>query len=127
MTGLHPRNLPPRDERAHPVVQDAIDKGYMNTDRNYVVRGFDSWDSANEGRRSIYRATTHLGVSCSSRTNEDIYEDDDGTFYLHFRLYSKSHGRAQIAKVYGGNPANLPYNPFAKKSQRTVDDYGRRI
>jgi hypothetical protein len=127
MAGRHPRALRPRDERAHPVVQDAIDKGYVGTGRHYPVDGFASREAANEGRKSINNACRHLGVSCRSREAEDLQELTNGTWRVTFRLWPKNEGRAHIRTVTGGDPANLAYNPFSRAEGPALDDDGRPL
>ena len=114
----------PRDERAHPVVRDAIDKGYLASGRPYTVPGFDSREAANEGRKSINNAGRHLGVSLRSREAEDLQELTDGTWQVTFRIWPKNAGRAHIRESAGGDPANLSYNPFARGQGPDRDDDG---
>ncbi len=124
MAGRHPAGMRPRDERAHPVVQHAIDQGYVGTDRPYPVRGFPTWQIANEARKSINNAARHLGVACSSRSADHIIAEPDGTFTVHFRLYAKNQARAYIASQTGGDPSKLAYNPFRRASKRVIGDDG---
>lgn len=127
MAGRHPQGMRERDERAHPVVQDAIDKGFLGTGRPYTVEGFTSRDAANEGRRSINNAARHLGVSCRSREAEDLHELTDGTWQVSFRIWPKNAGRAHIHRQAGGDPANLSYNPFARGQGPYRDDDGNPL
>jgi hypothetical protein len=127
MASRHPKAMRPRDERAHPVVQDAIDEGYVGTGRPYVVPGFASRDAANEGRKAINNACRHLGVSCRSREAEDLAELTDGTWQVSFRLWAKNDGRAYVRSSTGGDPANLAYNPFARAQGPVLDDDGRPL
>jgi hypothetical protein len=117
----------PRDERGHPVVQDAIDKGFTDTGREYAVNGFTSRDAANDGRRAINNAARHLGVACSSRESEHIQELTDGTWRVTFRLYSKAAARQYVSQQAGGDPGNLAYNPFRRGEGPAVDDSGRPL
>lgn len=114
MGGRHPGGMRPRDERGHPIVQHAIDLGYLESPDFYVCPGFTSWNAANEGRKAVNNAARHLGVSCSSRTREDILAAADGTFTLRFRVFAKNDGRRHIVQSTGGDAANLAYNPFAR-------------
>lgn len=127
MAGRHPGAMRPRDESAHPVVQDAIDKGYVGTGRQYPVDGFASRQAANAGRKSINNAARHLGVSCSSREADHIQELTDGTFRVVFTLWPKSAGRAHVHRQAGGDPANLAYNPFTRGQGPAVDENGARL
>lgn len=134
MTGKNPRVFTPREERAHPVVRDAIEKGYVERGTAggrdsdpYVIPGFPSWDIANQARKSVYCAARHHGVSCSSRTHEDIIDNEDGTFSLRFWLMSKDSARKRVVEAAGGDPTRLAYNPFKKRNQRLYADDGSRI
>jgi hypothetical protein len=117
----------PRDERAHPVVQDAISKGYLGTGRPYIVNGFATREAANEGRKSINNAARHLGVSCRSREAEDLWELTDGTWRVTFRIWPKNSGRTHIHQQSGGDPSNLAYNPFTRAEGPAFDDDGRPL
>ena len=114
----------PRDERGHPVLQDAIDHGYLESPEPYIVPGFSSWEAANEGRKAVNNAARHLGVSCSSRVREDILAAQDGTFTLRFRIFEKNEGRRHVVKTTGGDPHNLAYNPFARHPRPAIDENG---
>lgn len=134
MTGKHPAKFQPRDERAHPVVMDAINKGYAEQgsihgrdSEPYTIPGFPDFNTANAARRSVYCAAKHLGVSCSSRTNEDIIEQEDGTFLLRFWVMSRASAKKRVIEATGGDPTKLAYNPFRKRSRRVMDDEGNRI
>lgn len=116
----------PRDERAHPVVKDAIESGYINTGKYYEVRGFASEAVAQDSRRSIYAACRHLNVSCSSRSGEDVLEMTDSTWMVRFRIFTKEHGRAHVLAQSGGDPSKLAWNPFERGETAVVDDSGRR-
>ncbi len=124
MAGRHPQSLRPRDERAHPVIKDALAKGYLGTGQPYVVDGFATQEAADQGRRSINNAARHLGVSCSSRSAEHVEQLSDGTWRVSFTIWPKNQGRAHIASTYGHDPASMPYNPFRRAEGRMVDDSG---
>lgn len=115
----------PRDERAHPVVKDAISRGFVGSGRPYHVDGLASEDAADEARRSINNAARHLGVSCSSTRARDVAQLTDGTWRVSFRLWPKNQGRQHIHQVTGGDPANLAYNPFRRAAPRALDDDGQ--
>ncbi len=127
MAGRHPRAMRPRDESAHPVVRDAIDKGFVGSGRYYTVDGFTSHEAANAGRRSINNAARHLGVSCSSAEAADCQQLTDGTYRVRFRLWPKNSGRAHVTSQSGGDPSKMPYNPFRRAEGPAMDDEGRRI
>lgn len=121
MGGRHPRAMRPRDERAHPVVNDALDRGYLDTGREYIVPGFPDGAAANEARLSVNRAGRHLGVSVAAW----VVHHGDGSAALHFTIWSKNTARAHVAATTGGDPARLRYNPFLKGEGRQVGDDGR--
>jgi hypothetical protein len=134
MAGRHPAAMRQRDESAHPVVEDAIERGYIDTSRIYPINGFTTHHAANEGRLSINRAGQHLGVSISSwvtdQGGEPCYrqcQDLQAPHGVHFRVWSKNSARQHVYHQSGGDPANLKYNPFAKKKGPAVDDAGRRL
>lgn len=127
MTGRHPKSLRPRDESAHPVVRHAIETGYLGTGQSYVISGFTSHEAAQAGRRSVNTAARHLGVSCSSRYKEDVWEGEDGSWSLQFRIFSKDSGREFIARQTGGDPSKLAYNPFRRGEPRIIADDGSKI
>jgi len=124
MAGRHPHGMRARDERGHPVVRDAIGKGFLESPDSYLVPGFASWEAADEGRRAVNNAARHLGISCSSRQREDILAAADGTFTLRFRIFPKNEGRRHVLQTTGGDPANLAYNPFARAPGPEVDENG---
>lgn len=115
-----------RDERAHPVVKDAIERGYVGSGQPYVIRGFKTRQAAEQGRLAVNSAARHLGVSCSSRRGEHVIDSGNGTFELHFRLFTKNSGRQHIATTTGGDPSKLAYNPYKRAAPRVLDDDGRR-
>lgn len=134
MAGKNPRVFTPRDERAHPVIQDAIARGYLERGTAqgresdpYIIRGFPKWGIANEARRSIYNAAKHLGVSCSSRTREDIIQEEDGSFSVRFWIMSRDSAKRRVLEATGGDPSKLAYNPWKRKNTRLIADDGTRI
>jgi hypothetical protein len=127
MAGRHPKALGPRDERAHPVVKDAMASGYTGSGDYYNCDGFTTRDAANEGRKAINNAARHLGVSCSSKEADDVQALTDGTWRVQFRLWPKNQGRAHVVKQSGGDPSKLAYNPFRRGEGPIVDEDGRAI
>ena len=125
--GRHPAGLRPRDERAHPVVKDAIDRGFVGTGQPYVIPGLRTRQAADEARRAVNNAARHLGVSCSSKASTDIIDSGNGTFELHFRLYTKASGRNHIAQSTGGDPSKLAYNTYRRAEPRILADDGTRM
>ena len=127
MAGRHPKALGPRDERAHPVVKDAMAKGHVGSGEYYNCDGFATREAANEGRKSINNAARHLGVSCSSKEADDVLALTDGTWRVRFRLFAKNAGRAHVVAQTGGDPSKLAYNPFKRGEGPLVDEDGRPI
>ena len=127
MAGRHPRALGPRDERAHPVIKDAINNGYVASGKYYNCDGFTTRDAANEGRKAINNAARHLGVSCSAKETDDLQQLGDGTWRVRFRLWPKNAGRAHVVQQTGGDPSKLAYNPFRRGEGPVVDEDGRAI
>jgi hypothetical protein len=132
MTGRHPKALRPRDERAHPVVQDAYDKGYLDTGADYAIRGLASHDVANEVRLSVGRAQAHLGFSQAARVVDEAgmpcwkaCADPSAPHGVTFKLWSKDGARAHVFRQSGGDPANLKFNPWQKADPALVDDHGK--
>lgn len=124
----------PRDERAHPVVKDALDKGYLDTGADYRIPGFGSHDAANEARLSVQRAQAHLGFGMAARvTDQDGMpcwkdcRDPSAPHEVTFKLWSKDKARGHVFRESGGDPANLKYNPWKRGEKRAVDDSGRRL
>ena len=117
----------PRDESAHPVVKDAIEKGYVGTGKYYVIDDFATQDAANRGRRSINNAARHLGVSCSSKEAEDVQQLTNGAWRVRFRLWPKNAGRQHVHQSTGGDPSKLAYNPFARAEGPVMNDDGSPI
>lgn len=126
--------MQPRDERAHPVVNDALDRGYLDTGREYPVDGIASHDAANEARLSVKNAATHLGVSeacwvvdgAGNPCGADCQAP--GTPHgIRFRLHNKNAARAYITRQSGGDPSKLKYNPFQRGEPRRIDDNGQRL
>lgn len=134
MSGRHPKSMRPRDESAHGVIQDALDKGYLGTDAVYPVDGFTSHDAANEGRLSINRGSKHLNVSAACWVVDSDGQhcpghckSPDSAHGLRFRLWSKDSARSHVLASTGGDPSKLRYNPFQRRSGPAFDDAGRPL
>ena len=124
----------PRDERAHPVINDALDKGYLDTGAEYPIDGMNSHDSANEARKSVRLAAQHLNVSAAAWVVDQdgnpcfkACADPQAPHGIRFRIHSKDAAREHVVRQSGGDPAKLKYNPFARGQGPVVDDSGRRI
>lgn len=123
------------DERAHPVVKDAINRGYVLTGDVYTDIGtVPGHDVANQGRRLVRQAGEHLGVSVAAWVTDadgnQCYrscKDPDAPHSVHFRLFTKNSARQKVAQDTGGDPSKLKYNPFMRAERRILDDHGKRI
>ena len=122
------------DTRAYPLVQDAIDKGYLESGATYMVRGLPDHATANEARLSVGRALVNSnlakaawvvdadGVQCNPLKTP--CKDEKAPHGVGFRLISKDSGRAYIVRQSGGNPANLKWNPFDRAKPKGFNDDG---
>ncbi len=131
---MHPGRMRPRDERAHPVVRDAIERGYVQSGEVYPVDGLPSHETANQARKSIRAAGEHLGVAVAAwvadADGNPCWKDCADPQAPHracFRLFPKETARQHVATETGGDPSKLKYNPWKKAEPRLVDDKGRRI
>jgi hypothetical protein len=134
MAGRHPKAMRPRDESAHPVIEQAIAEGYLDSQAVYDVPGFASHAVANQARLSLNRAGHHMNVSTPSWVADEMGEqcykackDPDAPHMLRFRLHSKDSARAHVLQQSGGDPSKLKYNPFARGQGAVLDDSGRAI
>jgi hypothetical protein len=124
----------PRDETAHPVIEQALAEGYLDTEAVYHVHGFASHAIANQARLSLNRGGHHLNVSTPSWVVDDYGEqcyrsckDPEAPHGLAFRLFSKDSARAHVLKGSGGDPKKLKYNPFKRGQRAIIDDSGRAV
>ena len=132
MAARHPHVNPNRDERAHGVIQDAIDKGYLDTGRKYYVGDLPSHEVANESRKAITRGLAHFNLAPTSWvTDKDgspcwkDCKDPEGPHGTGFELHSKNAARKFIVEKTGGDPAKLRYNPFAQAPTGRFTDDGQ--
>lgn len=125
----------PRDERGHPVVKDAIERGFVHTGDVYTDIGdLPSHDIANTSRRLIKNAGQHLGVSVAAwvadADGQPCYRncaDPSAPHKVLFRVFTKNSGRAKVVEDTGGDPAKLRYNPFKRAAPRILDDDGHPV
>jgi len=134
MAGRYPHASNSRDERAHDVIQDAIDKGYLDTGRKYVIPGLASHDIANETRVAITRGLRHFGLAPSAWVTDgdgnQCYKDCADPSAPHgagFELHSKDAARKYLVRETGGDPAKLKFNPYAPPRQGRFADDGTWI
>lgn len=126
--------MQPRDERAHGVIQDAIDRGMLDSGRPYVVPGLPNHDAANEARRSIARGLTHFGLASSAWVTDadgnQCWKDCKDPSAPHgaaFELHSKNKARAYVVGQTGGDPAKLKFNPYQSRRIGRFDPDGNWI
>lgn len=126
--------MKPRDERAHPVVKEALDRGFLDTGQDFPIPGLSSHDVANEVRLSVQRAQVHLGFAMAARVVDEYgkpcwkaCQDPSAPHGVTFRLWSKDQARGHVFRASQGDPSNLKYNPWKKAEPRVVDDSGARV
>lgn len=132
MSGMHPNGMRQRDERAHAVIQDAIDRGFLASGADYVVAGLPNHETANQSRLSIGRGLTHFGFARAVRVIDEAGSpcfracaDENAPHGVSFRLLTKNSARAHLAVQTRGDPAKLKYNPFQRNQTPRYDDDGR--
>jgi hypothetical protein len=131
MAGRYPHAAGGRDERAHDVIQDAVDKGYLDTGRKYIVPGLPSHEAANQARMSITRGLHHFGLSPAAWvTDADGNQcgkgcsTPDAPHGAGFELHSKDSARKYIVRQTGGDPSKLKFNPYAPPRPARFNDAG---
>jgi len=115
----------PRDERAHPLIENYLDIHGINSgvyaplampgakDRQRGV--YDNPVAAINDRRSMYRGAKHFRLSAHVIVGDG---PDEGTGILTFALFDKDVGRRHVFQQSGGDPARLAYNPYSKGNLR---------
>ena len=131
MAGRYPHAAGARDERAHGVIQDAIDKGYLDTGQKYIVGGLPSHDIANQTRVAITRGLVHFGLAPAAWVTDQAGEqcwkdcaDPDAPHGAGFELHSKNEARKHVVRQTAGDPAKLKFNPYSPPRQGRFDDNG---
>lgn len=107
---LRPRKSPLTDH----LIQASVDGGMDDITGHYrelVYGGLDTHDRALEIKRSLYRCAKYLGYSMKAEI-----EGAGQGYQVRFKAIDKARARAYIAALYKDNPAGLPYNPYARKS-----------
>ena len=125
------RPLHQADTRADPVIQDALDRGYLDSDAVYVIPGFPTHDAANEGRLSVNRSARRQNLSPGAWVTDDAgdpchkaCQDPSAAHQVRFRLWSKDKARSHVFRESAGDPANLKYNPWTSHRTRRFSDSG---
>lgn len=121
MPNRNPNRIRARDERGHPLIRDAIGRGYEASGDDYPVGPFPGHDIANESRLVIGRALEHFGYPRAARVVDRDGQpchgdcaDPAAPHSVTFRLFAKHAARAHTLRETGGDPANLKYNPFRR-------------
>jgi hypothetical protein len=131
MSGRHPKAMIQADKRADPVIEDALDKGYLDTDAAYDVPGLASHAIANDARLSVTRAARRANLSpaawVADEAGNPCYKGcpaPDSPHMVRFKLWSKDKARGHVFQQSGGDPANLRYNPWTAGRNRRYSDSG---
>ena len=134
MAGRYPHASGPRDERAHAVIQHAIDSGYLDTGRKYYVPSLPNHEVANLTRMSITRGLHHFNLAPSAwvtdKDGNPCYKDCKDPNAPHgagFELHSKNEARKHIARSAAGDPSRLKFNPYMPVRQGRFGDDGTWI
>lgn len=129
--GRHPASWAQADRRADPVIEDALNKGLLDSGTPYSIAGFESHDAANEGRKAVNRSARRQNISpaCWVADSDGGYcykncKNADAPHSVHFRLWSKNAARTHVFQESGGDPANLKFNPWAQGRKKKRDDDG---
>lgn len=132
MSGRHPRALVQADKRADPVVDDALAKGFLDTDAPYDIPGLATHDIANTVRLSVTRAARRQNLSpaawVADQAGNPCYKacaDPDAPHTVRFKLWSKDKARGHVFRQSGGDPANLRFNPWTANRNRRYSDSGQ--
>jgi hypothetical protein len=124
--------LPKADTRADPVIQHALDQGYLDSGEPFTVPGMPDHQSANEGRLSVNRAARRRNLSpgawVADQDGNPCYQDcqnPDAPHLVKFRLWSKNAARTHVFRETGGDPGKLKYNPWTSHKTVRHDDSGQ--
>lgn len=126
------------DTRADPILEDAIERGYVGTDEPYTISApLPSHGIANDARKLVQAAakrrnlaagawvTDHDGQQClDGWRGAPPCQDPEGPHYVKFRLWSKDAARTHVFRQTGGDPSKLKYNPWRQGKTQKYDDHG---
>jgi hypothetical protein len=128
------RRAPEADTRADPVIDHAIEHGYLDSGEVFTVPGMASHDIANDGRLSVNRAARRRNLSPGAwvadadgnpcNPAKQPCADPGGPHLVKFRLWSKNTARTHIFRETGGDPSKLKYNPWTSHKRVRHDDQG---
>jgi hypothetical protein len=122
MAGRHPFKQTPRDTRAHKLIEHYLNNYGVDSGVKETIPMQDH-HAANEGRLSVRRGARHFGglsaaawvIDQDGEQCIDECRDPRAPHALVFSLSSKERGRAHVYREAGGDPANLKYNPWARR------------
>lgn len=134
MAKRYPHVAQQRDERAHGVIQDAIDRGYLDSGQKYLIKDLPTHTAAREAQVSIIRGLKHFNLSPSAWVTDSdgnqCYRDCADPSAPHgagFELHSKRAAQRYLVEQTGGDPSKLKYNPYAPRRQGHFSDDGQWI
>lgn len=108
---LRPRKGPLTDH----LIQASVDGGMDQATgfyRELVYGGLATHERADEIRKSLHRCAKYLGYSMKAKI-----EGTGQGYQVRFVAIDKAKGRAYIAAKYKDRPHELPYNPYARRSE----------
>lgn len=123
------------------MLEDALKRGFLDSDEAYQIPGFPGHAAAAEGMQSLYRAARRMNLGFGARvydeTGQQCWEkgkrveeycyDPQAPHMVDFRIWSKNSTRAHVLEESGGDPSRLRYNPWARPQKTRVTDDGRVI
>lgn len=131
MPGGHHNARHPADTRADPVIDHALEGGYLGSGEPFDIPMPDH-DSANQGRLSVNRAARRRNLSpgawVADQHGNPCYKDcadPSAPHYTRFRLWPKNEARTHVFRQTGGDPSKLKYNPWTASKRVKYDDQGQ--
>lgn len=134
MSGRRPKALVQADKRADPVVDDALERGFLDSGRVYDIPRLRSHDVANEVRRSVTRSARRRNLSPACWVADEAgnpcwkaCQNPGAPHMTRFRLFSKDAARGHILRETGGDPSKLKWNPWDQGKNRRYSDSGQPV
>jgi len=134
MANRYPHAARERDTRAHDVIQDAIDRGYLDSGQKYFIPGLPTHAAAREAQQSILRGLRYFNLAPSAWVTDEAGNqchrdcaDPSAPHGAGFELHSKDAAKKYLVDQTGGDPAKLRYNPYAPRRQGHFSDNGQWI